>query len=420
MNADLPIESPRLAKRVTLFLGLRRSVGALLVMLVLVMMGEQMFKRFLPEYLQSLGAGARIIGLMGFLDNMLNALYALPGGSLTDRLGHRRSLALFAGMNVVGFAFLAIPFWPAVLAGVFFCTAWSQLSLPATFSLISHQLPKEKRVMGLGVQAIIRRVPMALGPVIGGAIFYRSGIVAGMRWVLVLALALTGLAVAIHLWLASREETSSRYAPIMPWGLWRTFRPQLRRLLLSDILIRFCEQIPAQFVILWVLLHGRSELEFGWLSAIEMATAAALYIPVAWWIDRHVRAAEASRGAGADPGLPITERGPFILATFCFFALFPVALFFSVGWWALVGTFILRGLKEFGEPARKATIVDLAAEGLKARTVGLYYFLRDSTVSFAALMGGFLWARSPALNLWTAFGFGVLGILAFAWGARKR
>jgi hypothetical protein len=75
---------------------------------------------------------------------------------------------------------------------------------------------------------------------------------------------------------------------------------------------------------------------------------------------------------------------------------------------------MVRGLKEFGEPARKATIVDLAAEGLKARTVGLYYFLRDSTVAFAALFGGVLWNLHPALTLWTAFAFGCLGTLVFA------
>jgi len=59
-------------------------------------------------------------------------------------------------------------------------------------------------------------------------------------------------------------------------------------------------------------------------------------------------------------------------------------------------------------------IVDLAVPEAKARTVGAYYLVRDTIVSLAALMGGVLWKISPALNLWIAFGFGILGTLFFA------
>jgi len=55
-----------------------------------------------------------------------------------------------------------------------------------------------------------------------------------------------------------------------------------------------------------------------------------------------------------------------------------------------------RGLKEFGEPTRKALIMDLAPEDREAAMFGLYYLLRDVVVSAAA------------------FGFGVLGTVWFA------
>ncbi|MFH0793543.1 MAG: MFS transporter [bacterium] len=398
-------------------LALRRNVSLLLMMLVLVGLGEKLFQRFLPRYLVEVGAGPLAVGLLGFLENALGAIYALPGGILTDRLGHRRSLVLFAGLNLVGFALLTVQSWPAVLAAVFFCSAWSQFSLPATFSLVAQQLPKGKRVMGLAVQGIVRRIPMGLGPVIGGTIFTAVGILAGMRWVVLMAAVFTLLAVGLHARLYAPELVATPYKPLHPQRLWSTFPPELRRLLVSDILIRFCEQIPNAFVILWVINRmGRSDLEFGWLTAIEMATAASLYIPVAFWVDRRVQAVEDARDAkGSTPALlPVTERGPFIFTTFCFFTAFPLLLYFSTGWWPLVIAFVVRGLKEFGEPARKATIVDLAAEGLKARTVGFYYFLRDSTVAFAALLGGFLWKFHPGFTLWTAFAFGCLGTFVFA------
>jgi hypothetical protein len=79
--------------------------------------------------------------------------------------------------------------------------------------------------------------------------------------------------------------------------------------------------------------------------------------------------------------------------------------------------FIVRGLKEFGEPTRKALIMDLAPEGKKASMFGLYYLIRDVIVSFAAFGGAFLWDISPATNFLTAFGFGILGTLFFiVWG----
>ena len=406
-------------ERTLRFFGLKRNVSLLLLMLVLVGLGEKLFQRFLPRYLAALGAGPLVIGLYGFLDNALGALYALPGGRLTDRLGHRRSLLLFASLNLVGYALLAVPAWPVVLVGVLVCTAWSQLSLPATFSLVAQQLPREKRVMGLAVQGIVRRVPMAVGPLVGGAVFTAFGILTGMRWVLLAAAALTLLALALHWRLAGPDPEPPADDRLTSLDVWRGFRPELRRLLVSDILIRFCEQIPNAFVILWVVERlGRSDAEFGILSAVEMATAATLYIPVAWWVDGRVARAKRSRG-GDDGTLPTTERGPFIIATFVMFTAFPLMLLFSAGWAGLLAAFLVRGLKEFGEPARKATIVDLAADGVKARTVGVYYFVRDSIVAFAALLGGLLWQVHPELTLWTAFGFGVAGTLVFALGSRR-
>jgi len=74
-----------------------------------------------------------------------------------------------------------------------------------------------------------------------------------------------------------------------------------------------------------------------------------------------------------------------VLATFGFFTLFPLVLLIADSFWMMVLAFVIRGLKEFGEPTRKALIMDLAPEGRKAATFGLYYLLRDLIVSLAAL-----------------------------------
>jgi len=47
--------------------------------------------------------------------------------------------------------------------------------------------------------------------------------------------------------------------------------PELRSLLISDILTRFCEQIPYAFIVIWcVTMNGVTAFQFGVLTAVEM------------------------------------------------------------------------------------------------------------------------------------------------------
>jgi hypothetical protein len=68
-----------------------------------------------------------------------------------------------------------------------------------------------------------------------------------------------------------------------------------------------------------------------------------------------------------------------------------LVLLYSRSFGALIGAFVIRGLKEFGEPTRKALIMSLAPEDRKAASFGTYYLFRDAIVSLAALAGAFFW-----------------------------
>lgn len=151
------------------FLGLRRSLVGVLAMVVLIGMDEKMAERFLPVYLVALGGGAISVGLLNGLDNLLSALYSLPGGYLSDRLGSKRTLVLFNLMAMAGFAVVvAVPTWQAVIGGAFLFLSWTAISLPATMSVVAKVLPPAKRTMGVSVHALVRRIPVALGPLLGG------------------------------------------------------------------------------------------------------------------------------------------------------------------------------------------------------------------------------------------------------------
>jgi len=393
--------------RISGFLALKRSTVGMLAMVVLVGMGEHMAERFLPIYMMALGGGALSIGLLQAMDNLLSALYSFPGGYLSDRFGTKRSLLIFNLIAMAGFALvILIQAWQAVLVGAVLFISWSAISLPATMSLIYKVLPQNKRTMGVSMHSLVRRIPMALGPVIGGIFIAVWGEQDGVRLAFVAALILAAMALLLQQrliendppGLVSSADTCELTPEKNPLKLFRLMNPAMKRLLVTDILIRFCEQIPYAFVVIWcmkTITTPVSAVQFGLLTTIEMATAVLIYIPVAYMADR-------------------STKKPFVLITFVFFTLFPLMLLYSRSFAWLVMAFILRGLKEFGEPTRKSLIMDLAPDNCKAGMFGLYYLIRDIVVSMAALAGAFLWQISPEANFITAFIFGIIGTLGFA------
>ena len=383
-------------RRVVDFLGLRKSIVGLLGMVVLVEMGEKMAEQFLPIYLLALGGSALSIGLLSGLDNLLSALYSFPGGYLSDRIGYKNALAFFNLLAIAGYAIVLIfPTWQAVVIGAILFIAWSAISLPAAVSLVSQALPANKHTMGITLHSFVRRVPMALGPILGGILIAQYGEYTGIRITFWVAIILCIASLVIQQLMIEKNQGAPVTTDSNFLRVFREMPQRLRRLLVSDILVRFCEQIPYAFVVVWAIKNvGISATQFGILRAIEMVTAMLVYIPVAYLADR-------------------STKRPYVAMTFVFFSLFPLFLTFANSFALLALAFVVRGLKEFGEPTRKALIMDLATEGKKASMFGVYYLARDLIVSLAAFGGAFLWQRSPQTNFLVAFGFGVLGTMYF-------
>jgi len=275
------------------------------------------------------------------------------------------------------------------------------LSLPATLSVIATSLKSNRHTMGVGVQSMIRRVPMMLGPLIGGWLLTRFGWADGVRYALALCIAMSLLTLAFQWFMFepdgkdSRTRTSTTTMSFVQ--VVKSFTPGLKELLVSDILIRFCERIPYAFIILWAMdSGGLTAQQFSYLVTFEMVTAMLCYIPVAHLADKH-------------------GRRPFVLVTFAFFTLFPLTLLFAHDFKWLALAFFVRGLKEFGEPARKALIIGEAAPELRARTYGAYYLIRDCTVTSGSFLGAWLWHVSPQANFIGAAICGALGTSWFWW-----
>lgn len=221
----------------------------------------------------------------------------------------------------------------------------------------------------------------------------RVGLVRGMHalFAVTILLALITLVVVTRVQIAKIAG-----APANIRGVWASFPSPLRWLLLSDVFIRTCEGMVDEFGVIYLMsIVGVSAPQYGVLIAVQMVTAIVVYIPAAKIADR-------------------IGRKPFVIATFTAFALFPLSIVLSPSFHAAIAAYVIGGLREIGEPSRKALIVDFAQPALRARSVGLYYLIRSVAIAPAAFVGGLLWERNPALTFFTAITIGIAGTILFS------
>ncbi|MFL5449908.1 MAG: MFS transporter [Gemmatimonadales bacterium] len=378
-----------------LWLGLNRNTASVAGAGLLMALGEELWKRFLPKYLETSGAPLLVVGAYGSTRDLLDGLAQYPGGWISDRYGRRMGLQIFISVAIVGYALLAVGrSWPAIFAGTLLALAWTSMASPTVFAVIGDALPPARRAMGFSVQSILRRIPIAVAPVLGGMMIAGRGVMGGVRLGLVITI---GLAVATLIVVSQvRLELPFQSRSLSMREVWHSLPQSLRRLLLSDILVRTCEALVDVFLVIYALdVVQIRATQYGLLVSVQMTTSILVYLPAARLADR-------------------IGRKPLVIATFVAFGVFPFAVISATSFAGLLGAFVLGGLREVGEPARKALIVDLARADLRARSVGLYYLVRSLSITPAAFLGGLLWQWSPAFPFLMASGFGLMGALVFA------
>lgn len=396
-------------------LGLNRTVAVVLLSVLCFGLGEHLWSPFMPVLLDAqtkrqageLAAGAEVpwavlwaVGLYAALRNLLEGFCYIGGGQLTARLGDRGSLLLFALLTLTGYAlFLCVSAPWAVVVAALLILGWEPLSVPVTFTTVGATVESSRRGMAFALQSIQKRLPKILGPALAGVVLSFAerhaavpdqGRVAGMHALVGVAFALGLVSLAVQLrWMPQRKRERS---PLSAAAVLRGLHPLLRRLLLAEILTRWCDWLVRELVVLYLLVvRGVSIRDVGWLLALQNFVALLTYLPIG----------RLTQTVGLQP---------FIGVTFVFFALFPLvlALVPGGGWLALA--FVVYGLREIGEPARKALITSLLPEPARARGVGLYWGLRSFAICPASVAGSLLWFRfGPETMLYVAFILGCVG-----------
>ncbi len=403
------------------WLGLNRPTLAVLVVIGCLGLSEEIWSNFLSLYFKDLTGvvykAAAFIGVIAAAKNLLEGFGYIIGGTVAHRMGPRVALAVSALPMAIGFTVMLASRNPWTIAfGALLMTNWEPLSVPATFDIVGSEVPKNRRTIAFAVQSIQKRLPKVIGPAVGGAVFAAIG-----YWLnLTLAFGLVGLAVVLQLALMKRMRPKADSARVPFRTILRDMPRELRLLLSAEIFIRWGDWFARDFAVLYVV--ALLTQQFGWseadaartaggLLALMNFTALSTYVPIAKWVDRS------------------PSPRPFIGTTFLLFALFPILLVIlpkasvALGAPVMVGlviTFIVNGLRELGEPARKALISTGFPPEVRARAVGLYWGLRSFAFFPAPLVAAYLWQKiGPDSTFLIGGGIGLVGTVWYAVTSRR-
>jgi predicted MFS family arabinose efflux permease len=257
-----------------------RNTKVLAASLFALAMGEELWQAYMPAYLTALGASGIVVGLYGSSKDLLDSLYQVPGGLLTDRLGRRRALLIFTALAGAGYAIYAVaPSWPFVMVGLIAVMAWKAGAFPTTFAVIGDALPPGRRGTAFAIQSVLVRVPRVVSAPLGGLAIAAMGLLAGIR----ATCAITAMiAVCIwclqYGWIRERSIVAEPTTPrLPPHG---RLPSALRRLLAADCVVRIGEGLAASFIVLYVTeVRGVSVAFFGVLYAVQQSIAIAFYLP---------------------------------------------------------------------------------------------------------------------------------------------
>lgn len=388
-------------RRLADWLGINRATLGVLLVVGGLGLSEEIWRNFLAIYLNvrtgDLTRAVAYVGAYTFLENLVEGLGYFLGGAFAHRLGPRIALAISAVPMIAGFAILLSTREPwAVVMGALLLTSWDPLSVPATFEVVGAEVPANRRTIAFSVQSMQKRIPKVIGPLVGGLVF-AIGYWANL-WLSVGVLAASVIA---QITLLGRMKPRPDPAPMAARAVLAAIPPDLKRLLAAEIFLRWGDWFVRDFAALYIVaVLGRSPAEYGMLASLTAFTALLTYIPVGKLAD--------SSGSAK----------PFIAVTFILFAMFPFCLILlpKAGLPLMVAlglTFVLNGLREIGEPARKAAITGGMPPAIRARAVGLYWGLRSLFFCPAPLAAVWLWRHTGPES--TFLMGGALGLCGTAW-----
>jgi MFS family permease len=241
--------------------------------------GAHALRPLLPLRLDALGASEVVIGAVVALFPLSSLGLAIPGGRLVDRVGVRRVLVGgLLGMALLGLGFAvaaSTPVLALLTAGMGLAELASWISLQAlasaggTGGFLSRQLAVFSLAWGGGI---------AVGPIVGSALYERSGFLAvGTFYLLCGALAAILVAFAPRIEAVSRgaDPGSIRAGVATMWA-----SAPVRVTLLSSFVALFVYGVRGSFLPLYLERAGLSVPRIGMVLSVMGVASLVVRIPL--------------------------------------------------------------------------------------------------------------------------------------------
>jgi DHA1 family tetracycline resistance protein-like MFS transporter len=377
----------------------------LVVSWVIMDLASELPSTYYPLYVEALGGSATVIGLIGFVSMIAQALVMFPGGYMADKYGRRWLVSIMTFGLAGSYAFYAFaPSWQWIMVGAVF-QSLCYIYRPALEATIMDSLPAERRGMGFSLMNLIMSVSTTPSPLIAGWLFRRLGLVPSVRVGYSFVLVAFTIAGVIRLRLTETLESPRKInlgelvrsypsSIVESIRVWSQVPGSAFVLFLSRLIMMFSLSMFQPFLVLYVVGDlGIPATNWALILTSLFVSMIALSIPVGKIVDM------------------VGKKRPMIVSYFIWMAVVP--LFIYGDFQRLLLAMILVGLLQILlMSASSALMADLVPSEHRGKVSGSAGFFILVAGSVGYLLGGYIYDNvSHQLPLWLQLAFAVPSLL---------
>ncbi|MBE3577329.1 MAG: MFS transporter [Limnochordales bacterium] len=332
----------------------------------------EMIYPLLPLFLTTtLGATPDIVGIIEGLAESMASLLKVFSGTISDRLGRRKPLAVAGyGMAAVGKVLLALAgSWGMVLAGRLVDRFGKGIRTAPRDAIIAESASDSGRGRAFGLHRLFDTVGAAIGVAL--AYFFLTNYEGDYRPVFIASIVPAVLGVAILFLLREKGEGQGSDRRQLSFD-WRCLDPRLRAFLMVTFLFTLGNS-SNQFLLLRAQNLGFDSATVVLLYLVYNLTYALISYPAGRLSDR-------------------IGRRPLLVLGYAAYGIvylgFALASQQSTLWWLFAAYGLYIGVTEGVE---KALVADIAPAGQKATLIGLHATLVGIGLLPASAFAGLLW-----------------------------
>ncbi len=337
-------------------------------------LGFGLYGLLFPLYIEKLGGGPIIIGLLTTLAGIMTAFVVFPGGWLADRVD-RRTILLWGWVVAipVPFMFAAAPRWEFLIPGVILYFG-SAFSTPAMQAVIVEEAPPEMLSTAYNVVMSVFGAGMVAGPALGGyltshysysLVFFIAGSIYALS--------------TLFMWRIKPHPPAPRPKIRTEWR--PRNRPRFFQWLLFSAVLATVQGIAWPFVVpYWKSVGHLSVESIGILGSVAILMAT---LTGPFW-GRLAERTGIPRALGAGLGLLVVGWMALLWAPE------------SMGWGFFSG--LVRGVGEGSRGLQGVAVGRIARPGETGTAYGLFNLVTELAGALAPLPGGILfrhWAYGP-------------------------